>query len=75
MAQTAAFAFRRRYLLAPTDPRFLSATLDDIVTDFWAWHFHENPDDKEVVDESFDLAAEIAAADAEAEGVDDWEDV
>lgn len=77
MAGTVAFWFRRKYLLPPTDPRFLDATLDDMLVDFWAWHYAEHPDaDKEVVDDGFDMAAELAAADAEADDLpDDFEDV
>ena len=68
-----AFWFRRKYLLAPTDPRFLNATADQIAADYWAWQYIENPNSlKEVVDDEFDLSAEIAAADAE---VDDFEDI
>lgn len=72
MAQTVGFAWRRRYLLPPTDPRFLDATLDDMLTDLVAWHVHENPDAAatEVEDDGFDVEAEIAAANAEVDGGD-----
>lgn len=77
MAPTVAFWFRRKYLLPPTDPRFLDATLDDMAADYWAWRFAEDPTaNKEDMDDEFDLAAELAAADAEADGLpDDFEDV
>lgn len=71
---TLGFWFRRKYLLPPTDPRFLDASLDLMEADYWAWRFAENPNETdEVVDDGFDLDAEIAAADAEVAGVDDWE--
>lgn len=74
MATSVAFWFRRKYSLPPTDPRFLSATLLDMAADFWAHHYAENPDaaSKESVDDDFDMAAELAKADAE---VDDWEPI
>lgn len=60
------FLFRRRYNLPPTDPRFLAATREEIAVDVLAWHYFEHPDDGEVVDDGFDVQAELAAADAEA---------
>lgn len=64
------FWFRRQFNLPPTDPRFLSATLDDIETEYWAHYYRENPPGKEVEDDDFDLEAEIAAMNE-----DDWEEV
>lgn len=76
-------AFRRRYNLAPTDPRFLDATPGQIITDYWANYYHDNPNKIEDEDEDFDLDAEVARIEAENEAkaaaetgsVDDWEDV
>lgn len=76
MADTLAFHFRRRYLLPPTDPRFLDATLDEMTVDFWAWQYHEDPKAAEaIVDDDFDVDAEVARLNAEAEGKDDWEPI
>ena len=67
MSQSVAFWFRRRYNLPPTDPRFLDATLFDMMSDFWAHHYAENPDAaKEAIDDDFNLDAELRLADQEA---------
>lgn len=65
------FQFRRRYNLPPTDPRFLDATLDEILVDTLAWDMALNPSKQEFSDDSFDLQAEIDKNDAE----DDFEEV
>lgn len=76
MSRSVEFWFRRKFNLPPHDPRFLAMTQDDLESEFWAHHFAENPHEKEVVDEEFDLAAELADADAMAEDLpDDFEDV
>lgn len=55
--------FRRTFNLPPTDPRYLHATLDDMLTEYWAHHYDDmirsgkDPDD-EVEDPDFD--AEVA---------------
>ena len=76
MAQSLAFKFRQRYRLPPTDPRFLDATIDEMLADDWAWTFVENPNAAdEVVDEEFDVEAEVARLNAEVGDVSDWEDI
>ena len=70
MAGTYQLQFRRRYNLPPTDPRFLDATTEDILTDHWANWYVENPKTEEVSDEDFDLDAVVKSMD---EG--DWEEV
>ena len=42
--------------------------MDEIILDLATWHAAENPDEHEVVDEEFDMAAELAAADADDGG-------
>lgn len=77
-AQTLEFAFRRRYNLPPTDPRFLNATREEIETDFWAHRYFENPPTEEVVDDDFDQEAieRQWAKEAEQDGLpDDFETV
>lgn len=47
-----------------------------MLVDFWAWKYHEDPRAAdEIVDDEFDVEAEVARIDAEAEGVDDWEQI
>lgn len=50
--------FRRRYGLPPTDPRYLEATPEQIITDHWANHYEERrlagKEDEEDEDEDFD---------------------
>lgn len=64
------FWFRRKFNLAPTDPRFLDATLEQIETEFWAHTYFEKPPGEEVEDEDFDLEAEMKKIEEED---DDWE--
>jgi hypothetical protein len=63
-------AFRRRYNLAPTDSRFLDATTEDILTDYWANFYKENGLKDEVEDDDFDLDEVVKRMD---DG--DWEEV
>jgi len=64
-------SFRKRYNLPPTDPRYLNATLEEIVTDYWA-HFYADGKGgtEEVEDDDFDL--EQVKRDMES---GDWEEV
>lgn len=59
--------FRRRYRLAPTDPRFLAATLDDIETDFWTQRYADGGVTEDYVSDGFDLNDELARIEAEEE--------
>lgn len=91
LSQTIEFVFRRRYNLPPTDPRFLDATIEDMVNDYWA---HRHTDDpalrNEVIAEGFEedaeemlaesVAKETAALETERRAIeaipeDDWEDI
>ena len=74
-----AFAFRRRYNLPPTDPRFLDATPEEVAVDYFAHHFFDNPQQSFAEDEEFDPEAVMAQWEAE-DGADedlpdDFEDV
>lgn len=72
------FWFRRKFNLAPTDPRFLEATRETIETEYWSHWYAENPAKIEDTDDDFNLAAELARIEREAEAepeVKDWEDV
>lgn len=83
-SETPEFRFRRRYNLPPTDPRYLDATLEDILVDLWA---HAHTEDtglrNTVTDPNFE--DEVAAMEEEAKttrpepepavkvlGSDDW---
>ncbi len=91
LSQTFGFAFRRRYNLPPTDPRWLNATIEDVYLDVWA---HAHVDNPKLRDEIFSTnfeedyaemerealameAAQDAADRAKAEKMapDDWEEV
>lgn len=76
MAKSMAFWFRRKYNLPPTDPRFLSMTLEDIETEIWAHNYYDKPPGDEVEDSDFDLAAELRRIEeeAEAEEKQDWDE-
>lgn len=76
LSETVEFAFRRRYRLAPTDPRFLNSTHDDMLVDYWAWRHVEDPKlREEAIDPDFD--EEVAAMERQLldEDPSDWEDV
>lgn len=61
------FWFRHKYRLAPTDPRFLDMTMQQIETEYWAYHYLENPASEEVEDDEFDQDAYVAEINARAE--------
>jgi len=74
--------FRNKYQLAPTDPRFLSATAEEIEAEYWAYQYQDNKVQDEIEDEDFDLAAVLAEFEEQAGAVppvdatdDDWEEV
>jgi hypothetical protein len=58
-------------MLTPTDPRYLAATRDQIIEDYWLHHYAENGVKDEIEDEDFDLD-EIQQRLADG---DDWEDI
>lgn len=82
------FWFRKKYNLAPNDPRFLELTREDIETEYWAHFYSENKVTEEFDDEDFDEDAYLAQLEAEAKDraagqpsadtppdVDDWVDI
>lgn len=74
---TFALLFRRRYNLAPTDPRFLDATEEEMIVDFYANQYQDRRDKGEpdmVEDEDDDFDLEQVLAEAEANGAE-WEEV
>jgi hypothetical protein len=82
MSKTAEFWFRRKYNLPPNDPRFLDLTVEDVLTEYYAHTYFDDPSkaQNEVVDDDFDVDAELAQINAEAEeelsdDPDDWEEL
>jgi hypothetical protein len=85
MTQTLAFAFRRRYNLPPTDPRFLDATTEEMVLDYWAHRHADDPNLRnEIIAEGYDddleamMAESIAKEEAairKADRDNDWEEI
>lgn len=63
-------AFRLRYNLAPTDPRYLDATTEDILTDHWAHYYRQPGRGEEIEDETFDVASIVKNMEDS-----DWEEV
>lgn len=66
LADTPEFHYRRRYGLPSTDPRYLRATREDIILDYWAHAFHDNPKLREE-HHNPDFEEELAALEAEIE--------
>jgi hypothetical protein len=48
------FWYRRKFNLAPTDPRFLEVTEEEMHIEHWAWVYHENPNYQGDEDSDFD---------------------
>ena len=69
------FWYRKTYNLTSTDPRYLDATLDEMMADYFAHRFFDDPKAaEEVVDDDFDpddVARQIGAVDLP----DDFEDM
>ena len=77
-SKTVKFEYRRRYRLTENDPRYLDATLEEILTDNWAHTYFDDPKRaEEVVDEDFDendVARQIGA-EVPPDASDDWEEL
>lgn len=71
MSRTLEFWFRNKYNLAPTDPRFLACTVEQIQTEFWAHHYLANKGKgEEFEDYEFDAQAEFRRINEEAEAAE-----
>lgn len=72
--KTIEFWYRRKYSLPVTDERFLDATVEEMLTDYWSHTYYDDPKAlEEIEDEDFDIdsvAEQIGAAPP-----DDWEDM
>jgi len=77
LSGTVEFLFRRRYNLSPSDPRFLDTGTDEMLVDWWAHRFCDDPKLRdEAINPDFD--AEFAEMDAAASASDDpteWQEV
>lgn len=65
--------FRKLWNLAPTDPRFLTATPEEIRLDVWAAYYASRPKDSqetEAYDDEFNLDEILRQAES-----GDWEDL
>jgi hypothetical protein len=58
--------------LAPTDPRFLDATPEQIETEYWAYQYRDNKVQEEIEDDDFNLEAVLAEIE---NNPGEWEDV
>lgn len=67
MANSYNLWFREKYRLAPTDPRYLAATLEDIEAEYWAYHYQDKKVTEEFEDDDFDKDKILREIDAEAE--------
>lgn len=67
LSKSTPFLFRRIYRLAPTDPRFLDATLEEMELDLIAHTFADNPNAQiATVAETSDFEAEAEAMERES---------
>ncbi|ENQ1546124.1 hypothetical protein ACEOHC_003936 [Salmonella enterica] len=56
MQNTADLWFRRTFRLPPNHPVYLDTTLEERLTEFWAWQYAENPKLMDTVeDDGFDM--------------------
>lgn len=76
--KTVEFWYRRKYNLPASDPRFLEVTAEEMLADYYAHLFHDNPKELETVeDDDFDpdkVAEEIGFGSGESDP-DDWEEL
>jgi hypothetical protein len=72
--KTVEFWYRKKYSLPATDQRFLDVTTEEMLADYYAHLFHDDPKSLEdVEDDDFnpDEVAELIGAN----NPDDWEEV
>lgn len=77
LSETVEFQFRRRYNLSPSDPRFLNTGADEMLVDWWAHRFCDDPKLKdEAINPDFEAdLAEMEAAARASDDPNDWEEV
>lgn len=74
--KTVEFWYRRKYSLTSTDPRFLDATVEEMLADYYAHLYHDDPKAAdEVEDDEFDPDAVADLIGVGNKGMDDWEEL
>lgn len=66
LSRTLEYWYRKRFNLAPTDPRFLDTTVEQMKVEFWAAHYETNKATEEFEDYDFDPQAEVRRIEQEA---------
>lgn len=70
---TIEFWFRKKYGLTIHDPRYLDSTVEEMLTDYWAHTFYDDP---KALDDAEDFDFEIdSVADEIGYQPDEWEDL
>lgn len=67
LSKTLEFWYRKKYNLAPTDPRYLDTTVEQMQVEYFAYHYETNKATEEFEDYDFDPQAEIRRIEQEAE--------
>jgi hypothetical protein len=70
MATSLEFWYRRKFNLAPTDPRYLDATYEQIEAEYWAHVYFDKPPGEEIEDEDFDKEAVMKQMEEEDDPAD-----
>lgn len=76
--KTVEFWYRRKYGLTANDPRFLDATSEEMLVDYWCHTYTDDPKAlEEVVDDDFDEndVARLIGADIPPPDAEDWEEL
>lgn len=69
--KTIEFWYRKQFNLTSNDPRFLNTTVEEMMTDYWAFTYSNDPKAAdEVEDEDFDLEEELRKLEQDPDG---WE--
>lgn len=73
---TIEFWYRRKYGLTSNDPRFLDATVEEMLADYYAHTYYDDPKAVEAVeDDDFDPDEVEAIIAANRQPPNDWEDL
>ena len=70
LAKTIEFWFRKKYSLTEHDPRFLEMTVEEMLADYWAHHYHDNPNAGQEEYEDPDFEEEMRRL---QDNPDEWE--
>lgn len=71
-AKSVEFWFRRKYGLTEYDPRFLEMTVEEMLADYWAHHYFDNPNAGQEEFEDPDFEEEVRAM---LGNPDEWEEL